>query len=146
MVGGLLAALQGPALDPAALQEAAQGAGSWWRTIGALIIVFALLVLCLKLLARFGRRGALGQARILTVWHLGPRREVQVLRLGEEVSYVYRHENAMVLLRQEPFDAYRRQYGDAATGAAGTVAAPAAPAFLKRWFNQMGLRPERPGA
>lgn len=143
MVGGLLAVVRETALDPSALQTAVAGAGSWWRTIGGLAVVFGLLFLCLKLLARYGRRNGLGQARVLAVWHLGPRREVQVLRLGDEVSYVYRHENAMVLLRQETWDEYRRQYGEAA---AGTPGSPVAPAFLSRWFQQLGLRPERPNA
>ena len=36
-----------------------------------------------------------------------------MLRLGDDVSYVYRHENAMVLLRQETWDEYRREHGEA---------------------------------
>jgi hypothetical protein len=110
------------ALDASSLQAA--GAGSWWRTLGGLLVVFGLLFLCLKLLSRYGRRGAATQARLLTVWHLGPRREIQVLRLGAEVSYVYRHENAMVLLRQEPWDAYVREHGEAASGPGGATAVP----------------------
>jgi hypothetical protein len=81
---------------------ASQGsAPPWWQTVGGLLVGFGLLFLCLRLLARFQRRGATGQASLLAVWPLGPRREVQVLRLGDEVHYVYRHDGAMVLLRQE---------------------------------------------
>jgi len=127
MVTALLAAIEPGSLDAGALS----GGGSWWRMIGGLAVVFGLLFLCLKLVTRYGagRHGA-PQARILTVWHLGPRREVQVLRLDDEVSYLYRHENAMVLLRQETWEDYRRRHGEAALGAA----APAAPtaALLRR--------------
>ena len=135
MGGGLfLAAVNTVTLDPASL-----GAGSWWRTIGGLAVVFGLLFLCLKLLSRFGRRGAAAQARMVAVWHLGPRREIQILRLGEEVSYVYKHENAMVLLRQEEWEAYRQQYGE--TVAAGPTGSLTVPASLTRWFKSSALRP-----
>lgn len=81
---------------------------SWWQTAGGLAAVFGLLILCLRLLARFNRRHAPGQATLLTVWHLGPRREIQVLRLGADVHYVYRHDGAMVLLNRESFAEYER--------------------------------------
>ena len=110
------------ALDAASLHAA--GVGSWWRTVGGLLVVFGLLFLSLKLLGRYGRRGGAAQARLLAVWHLGPRREIQVLRLGDEVSYVYRHENAMVLLRQESWEAYVREHGEAAAGPGGAGAVP----------------------
>ncbi|MBE0565616.1 MAG: hypothetical protein IH621_06665, partial [Krumholzibacteria bacterium] len=91
-------------LATAALPLAGQGAAPpWWQAVGGLLAVFGLLFLCLRLLARFTRRGAGGQATLLAVWPLGPRREIQVLRLGADVHYVYRHDGAMVLLRQEPF-------------------------------------------
>ncbi len=123
MVTALLAAIEPGSLDASALS----GGGSWWRMIGGLAVVFGLLVLCLKLVTRYGngRQGA-PQARLLTVWHLGPRREVQVLRLGDEVSYLYRHESAMVLLRQEAWEDYRRQHGEAPAGLATPAALPAA--------------------
>ncbi len=84
------------------------GGPSWWQTAGGLAAVFGLLILCLRLLARFNRRHAPGQATLLTVWHLGPRREIQVLRLGADVHYVYRHDGAMVLLNHESFAEYER--------------------------------------
>ncbi|MBK8166142.1 MAG: hypothetical protein IPK64_09260 [bacterium] len=136
----LLAAIEPGSLDPAALG----GGGSWWRMIGGLAVVFGLLFLCLKLLTRFGSpRGGVPQARILSVWHLGPRREVQVLRLGEQVSYVYRHDNAMVLLRQEQWDEYRRQHAETATGEAS---APGLPAALLRHLGPLRARLPRAGA
>jgi hypothetical protein len=124
MVGALLAAIEPASLETAALTG---GGGSWWRMIGGLIVVFGLLFLCLKLLSRYGsgRNGA-PQARVLAVWHLGPRREVQVLRLGDEVSYLYRHESAMVMLRQESWEDYRREHGDSAVAGATPATMPAA--------------------
>lgn len=84
------------------------GGPAWWQTIGGMLAVFGLLLLCLKLLARYNRRGAAGQASLLAVWHLGPRREIQVLRLADEVHYVYRHDGAMVLLKQESWAEWQR--------------------------------------
>lgn len=72
-----------------------------WQSLGGLILVFGLLILSLKLLGRFNRNHNPGQTSILTVWHLGPKREIQVLRLADEVHYIYRYEGAMVLLKQE---------------------------------------------
>lgn len=140
MLPTFLAAIEPGSLDPAALG----GGGSWWRMIGGLAVVFGLLFLCLKLLARYGSaRGGVPQARVLTVWHLGPRREVQVLRLGEQVSYVYRHDNAMVLLRQEAWEEYRRQHGDVAAG----IAAPRVlPAAVSRRLGSLLERLPRVGA
>ena len=139
MAPAFLATLDPSALDPSALGSSGLGAGSWWRTIGGLAVVFGLLFLSLKLLSRYGRRGAAAQARMVAVWHLGPRREIQILRLGEEVSYVYKHENAMVLLRQEEWEAYRQQYGETvAAGPAGSLTLPPA---LTRWFKATALRP-----
>jgi hypothetical protein len=131
------------AVAPGALETASLGGGSWWRVMGGLAVVFGLLFLCLKLLTRYGKRTGAAQARLLTVWHLGPRREIQVLRLGDAVSYVYRHENAMVMLKQETWDEYRRQYGDAATGPVPGATIP--PAFA-RLFNPLTARLNRPGA
>ncbi|HPF71021.1 MAG TPA: hypothetical protein PLQ13_10145 [Candidatus Krumholzibacteria bacterium] len=99
------------------LQAGASGP-AWWQTLGGLLAVFGLLVLGLRLLARFNKRGGFGHAALVAVWHLGPRREIQVLRLADDVHYVYRHEGAMVLLKQESFDQWER------TRAAGESAAP----------------------
>jgi len=75
---------------------------SWWQTMGGLIAVFGLLMVSLKFLGKMNRRSGESAANVLTVWQLGPKREIQVLRLGDEVHYIYRHESAMVLLKQEP--------------------------------------------
>ncbi len=81
---------------------------SWWQTIGALAAVFGLLLVFLRLLGRITRRTGHERVSLLTVWHLGPKREVQVVRLGQEAHYIYRHEGAMVLLKQEPLGAYEK--------------------------------------
>jgi flagellar biogenesis protein FliO len=72
-----------------------------WQSLGGLLLVFGLLILSLKLLGRLNRRRNHGKTGLLAVWPLGPKREIQVLRLGDEVHYIYRHEGAMVLLKQE---------------------------------------------
>lgn len=72
-----------------------------WQSLGGLILVFGLLILSMKLLGRFNRNHNPGQSSILTIWHLGPKREIQILRLGDEIHYIYRHEGAMVLLKRE---------------------------------------------
>ncbi len=81
---------------------------SWWQTIGGLLVVFGLLMVSLKLLGKLNRRQGGAEANVLTVWPLGPKREIQVLRLGDDVHYIYRHENAMVLLKQEPLVEFER--------------------------------------
>ena len=56
----------------------------------AVLAVLALLVVFLKLLGRINRRMGGEEAGLEKVWPLGPRREIQVLRLGDEVHYIYR--------------------------------------------------------
>jgi len=79
---------------------------SWWQTIGGSLVVFVLLLLCLRLLVRWHRPGGRQRASILEVWPLGPRREIQIVRLQDDVHYIYRHENAMVLLKRQDHAAY----------------------------------------
>ncbi len=81
----------------------------WWQVVGGLAAVFGLLILFLKFLARLPQSGGQARAGMLAVWSLGPRREVQVLRLQDEVHYLYRHENALVHLRAEPLAAWQAQ-------------------------------------
>jgi len=83
---------------------------SWWQSLGGLMAVLALLVVFLKLLGRVNRRMSGDQASIVKVWPLGPRREIQVLRLGEEVHFIYRHDGAMVLLQQQPYADFVREH------------------------------------
>lgn len=90
----------------------ASGGSSWWQTLGGLLVVFGLLLLSLKLLGKWNRRQGSSEARVLTVWALGPKREIQVLRLGDEVHFIYRHDNAMVLLKQEPLAEYEAKLQD----------------------------------
>ncbi len=85
----------------------ATGGMPWWQAMGSLMIVLGLLLLCLKLLGKWNHRQSGGaSARVLAVWPLGPKREIQVLQLGDDVHYIYRHESAMVLLRQESLTSY----------------------------------------
>jgi len=91
-----------PLFLASAMPDLAGGGGvSWWQTVGGLVAVFGLLILCLRLLGRFQRRQSSGRASVLTVWPLGPKREIQVLRLGDAVHYVYRHDGAMVVLDRD---------------------------------------------
>ncbi len=94
----------------------AGGGVSWWQTMGGLIAVFGLLMVSLKFLGKLNRRSGDATANVLTVWQLGPKREIQVLRLGDEVHYIYRHESAMVLLKQEPLVEFERTRAEAETG------------------------------
>lgn len=88
------------------LQEVASGGVSWWQTIGGLLVVFGLLLLSLRLLGRFNKRRAVGNAALLKVWQLGPKREIQVLRLFDTVHYIYRHEGGLVQLQQQSLTAF----------------------------------------
>jgi hypothetical protein len=92
------------AVSGTALQS---GGPSWWQVAGALAAVLALLFLTLRLLSRWHRTTAHDQAALLTVWPLGPRREIQIIRLYDEVHFVYRHEGGLVVLRREPWESYR---------------------------------------
>jgi len=90
------------ATDAAGLADAGSGGfGNIWQSLGGLVVVFGLLILSLKLMGRFNRRNQSAETQLLAVWHIGQRREIQVLRLGVDVHYIYRHDGAMVLLKQE---------------------------------------------
>ncbi len=79
----------------------------WWQVVGGLAAVFGLLIVFLKFLARLPQAGGNARAGMLAVWAVGPRREVQVLRLQDEVHYLYRQDNALVHLRTEPLAAWQ---------------------------------------
>lgn len=83
---------------------------SWWQSLGGLVAVLGLLMVFLKLLGRVNRRMSGDQASVLKVWPLGPRREIQVLRLGDEVHYIYRHDGAMVILRQQSHEDFVKEH------------------------------------
>jgi flagellar biogenesis protein FliO len=72
-----------------------------------MLAVFVLLLLFLRFLGRFHRGQKHSEASLLEVWPLGPRREIQLIRLRDRIHYVYRHEGALVLLDQEAFATYR---------------------------------------
>lgn len=84
------------------------GGFSWWQTLGGLILVFGLLLLCLRLLGRLQRSASPSPAKLLAVWSVGPKREIQVLRLADEVHYIYRHDGAMVLLKHQDLAAWEQ--------------------------------------
>ena len=97
-----------------------QGAGpSWWQAVGALAAVLALLLISMRLLSRWHRPAGRNEAALITVWPLGPRREIQLVRLRDEVHYIYRHEGGLVVLSRQPWDSYR-----AATALAADDAGP----------------------
>jgi len=123
--------------------SALSGGGiSWWQTFGGLLIVFGLLMVSLKMLGKLNRKSGAAEANVLAVWPLGPRREIQVLRLGADVHYIYRHESAMVLLRQEPLADFERTRQASATAPDHTG--------LKRFFPNglpfPRIAPKSPGA
>ena len=102
------------------------GGFSWWQAIGATLLVLALLVLLLKLLQRLQRPSAAGPASVETIMPLGPRREIEVIRLGDRVHYVYRREGALAVLREESLEDFR-------------ASAPEAPADApwRGWLNRI---------
>jgi len=75
-------------------------------TFGGMAVVFGLLMLFMKLLGKINKRGGKSDSTILTIWHLGPKREIQVLRLGDQVHYIYRHDGSMVILKEESYEQY----------------------------------------
>jgi len=98
------------------LGTASDGGISWWQTLGGLAAVFGLLIVSLKFLGKWNRRSGASHSSLLTVWHLGPKREIQLLRVGDQVHYIYRHDGAMVALKTEPLHEFENTRSDAATG------------------------------
>jgi len=92
--------------SPLAATAAGGGPASWWQVIGGSLAVFALLVLFLRLLARWQSGPRARQASLLAVVPLGPRREIQVVRLRDQVHYIYRHEGALLALDRQPYGDY----------------------------------------
>lgn len=80
--------------------------GSIWQALGGMAVVFGLLLLFLKLLGKLNRKGGTADTAVVAVWPLGPKREIQVLRLGDMVHYIYRHEGSMVVLKEESHDEF----------------------------------------
>ncbi len=92
---------------------------SWWKLAGAFLLVFALLIGFLKLLGRLQRGAGGDEASLLKVHSLGPRRGVEVLRCGGTVYTLYRNDQSMVLLSEEPFDPARHEVQTPAPALAG---------------------------
>ena len=110
-VTGCLGQIAAPARE-----SVLNGSGfSFWQTLGGLVVVFGLLLLFLRLLGKFNRRRRNGNSSLLAVWQLGPRREIQVVRLQDQVHYVYRHDGAMVLLKQESLADWQQDHAEDAT-------------------------------
>ena len=100
----------------------------WWRLIGSFLLVAGVLVLCLKLLARWQVGRAPGEFRLLEVSPLGPKRTVERLRYRDEELIIYRSEGAMLLV-----DRRAAPPGDAA----GEGAAPTAlGSVLRKWTGR----------
>ena len=92
-------------MNPAAASSSLQAGPDWWRLVGALVVVLALLLLGLRLLQRWlGARAGSGPAGLLAVHRLGPSRSVDMVRWRDQVYVVYRGEGAALLLEREPFD------------------------------------------
>ena len=97
------------------------GGFSWFGALGAVIAVLALLSLCLRLLGRLQRPGS-GLADLLRVEPLGLRRELQIVRLGDRVHYVYRCEGGLVRLGEDSLVDYEAVRAAAPAPLSGLVA------------------------
>jgi hypothetical protein len=86
------------------------GQGSLWQALAGMAIVFGLLMLFLKVLGRLNKNHGSVDSSMVAVWHLGPKREIQVLRLGDNVHYIYRYDGSMVLLKEEPLAEFLANY------------------------------------
>ncbi len=86
-------------MDPTAL-----AGPSYWQVGAALLAVLGLIVVAMKGLQRLqGLAAGDDEIRLLSVRRLGPRREIQRLRVGDAVHTIYRHDGAMVVLGAEPW-------------------------------------------
>lgn len=114
-----------------------QGA-SLWQTAGGLLAVFCLLIVSLKFLGKWQRRSSQSKASMVTVWNIGPRREIQVLRMEDEVHYIYRHDGAMVLLKNVPNSVWEASQAD-------SEAQETKPRdFFGKFFQKAGSPDQRP--
>lgn len=93
---------------------------SFWQVGAALLTVLALLVLALKGLGRLQRNQDGAGARLLQVRRLGPRRELEVLKVDGEVFTIYRRDSGLAVLKQESHEGYRARQAAAPAGKPGT--------------------------
>jgi len=96
------------ALDTSSLSMGS--GGSMWQAFAGMAVVFGLLMLFLKLLGRINKTRGSVDSSIEAVWHLGPKREIQVLRLGDNVHYIYRYDGSMVVLTEEPLVEFQAKH------------------------------------
>lgn len=77
---------------------------SYWQVGLAMAAVLGLLIATLKFLQRWQQGTAADDGvQLVSVRRLGPKRELQTLRVGDQVHTVYRHDGAMVLLQTAPW-------------------------------------------
>lgn len=132
-----------------ALSGSAFGAGSsvsWWQTLGGLIVVFGLLLISLKMLNKWNRRTAGNDSSFLTVWHLGPKKEIQVLRLEDQVHFIYRHDGSMVVLQTQTLGDFENKHGQLRTGQANVPWREALTRNLPFWNGSSKSPSKNPGS
>jgi len=89
------------------MDPAASTGGSFLQAGAALVAVLSLLILCLKLMQRFqSRQGGDDRVKMLSMHRLGPKRDLQELRVGDEVYTLYRQEGAMVVLKTQDHEVW----------------------------------------
>jgi len=93
---------------------------SFWQVCGALLTVLGLLVVALKFLSRFQRQPGADSTRILRVRRLGPRRELEVLQVDDQVYTLYRHDGGLAVLKCEAAATYRAREDDDAVAPTAT--------------------------
>jgi flagellar biogenesis protein FliO len=82
------------------METAALQGPSYWQVGLAMAAVLGLLIATLKFLQRWQQGTAQDDGvQLVSVRRLGPKRELQTLRVGDQVHTVYRHDGAMVLLQ-----------------------------------------------
>lgn len=94
---------------------------SFWQVAGALLTVLGLLVVALKVLNRFQRQRGNDRTRLLQVRRLGPKRELEILQVDDQVFTLYRHDGGLVVLRCEDLAAHGARLTEEAPGPAATV-------------------------
>jgi len=104
-----------------ALGSGGNSVASFWQVAGALLTVLGLLVVALKVLNRFQRQQGSDRTRILQVRRLGPRRELEVLQVDDDVYTLYRHDGGLAVLKCEAEAAYRARADADAPAPSATI-------------------------
>lgn len=100
-----------------AVGSAGVGVTSFWQVAGALLTVLSLLIVALKVLGRYQRQQGSDRTRILQVRRLGPKRELEILQVDDEVYTLYRHDGGLAVLKAEAEATYRARRAEAAPAA-----------------------------